>query len=54
MAKKAVSYSLFGVKIFFYFRFYDSFGMLLKGVGERFLLSKYEPLTPDINGVMAL
>ena len=30
------------------------FGMLLKGVGERFLLSKDEPLTLDIDGVMAL
>jgi len=26
----------------------------LKGMGERFLLSKDEPLTPDIDGVMAL
>ena len=29
-------------------------GVLLKGMGERFLLSKNEPLTPDIDGVMAL
>ena len=28
--------------------------MVLKGMGERFLLSKDEPLTPDIDGVMAL
>ena len=25
-----------------------------KGMGERFLLSKDEPLTPNINGIMAL
>ena len=28
--------------------------MLLKGMGEGFLLSKDEPLTPNIDGVMAL
>ena len=28
--------------------------MLLKGMGESFLLSKDEPLTPNIDGVMAL
>ena len=28
--------------------------MLLKGMGEAFLLSKDEPLTPNIDGVMAL
>ena len=28
--------------------------MLLKGVGERFLLFEDEPLTPDIDGVIAL
>ena len=49
-------YCLFGVKkyIFFYFIFHALFGMLLKGMGERFLLSKDEPITPDIDGVMAL
>ena len=36
------------------FIFYALFGVLLKGTGERFLLSKDEPLTPDIDGVMAL
>ena len=39
---------------FFYFHFYALFGMLSKGMGGRFLLSKDEPLTPDIDGVMAL
>ena len=48
------TYCLFGVKNFFYFHFYALFGVLLKGMGERFLLSKDEPLTPDIDGVMAL
>ena len=28
--------------------------MLLKGMGERFLPSEDEPLTPNIDGVMAL
>ena len=37
------------------FSFFNAlFGMLLKGMGERFLLSKDEPLTANINGVMAL
>ena len=37
------------------FSFFNAlFGMLLKGMGERFLLSKDEPLTPNINGVMTL
>ena len=40
--------------IFFYFRFYAWFGMLSKDMGESFLLSKDEPLTPNIDGVMAL
>merc|ERR1711966_548823 len=39
---------------FSFFIFYVLFGMLLKGMGERFLLFKDEPLTPDIDGVMAL
>ena len=50
-------YCLFGVKkyiCFSIFIFHALFGMLLKGVGERFLLSNDEPLTPDIDGVMAL
>ena len=51
-----IEYCLFGVKkhIFFYFHFYAWFGMILKGMCERFLLSKDEPLTPDIDLVMAL
>ena len=52
-----LTYCLFGVKkyIFFLFSFFRAlFGMLLKGMGERFLLSKDEPLTPNIDGVMAL
>ena len=53
-ADQVFLYCLFGVKkyIFFYFRFSALFGMSLKGMGGRFLLSKDEPLTPDINGVM--
>merc|ERR1711966_504211 len=48
-------YCLFGVNYFFpYFHFYALFGMLSKGIGERFLLSKDEPLTPNIDGVVAL
>ena len=46
--------SVWGQEFFFYFHFYALFGMLLKGIGERFLLFKDEPLTPDIDGVMAL
>ena len=34
--------------------FYAWFDTLLKGMGESFLLSKDEPLTPNIDGVMAL
>ena len=34
--------------------FYAYFGMLLKGMGESFLLSEDEPLTPNIDGAMAL
>ena len=42
-------------KLFFsIFMFYAGFGMVLKGMGESFLLSKDEPLTPNIDGVMAL
>ena len=49
-------YCLFGVNkiIFSIFIFYAWFGMLLKGTGESFLLSKDEPLTSKIDGVMAL
>ena len=36
------------------FIFYAYFGMLLKGMGESFILSEDEPLTPNIDGVMAL
>ena len=34
--------------------FYVSIVVLLKGMGESFLLSKDEPLTPNIDRVMAL
>ena len=50
-------YCLFGVDnivIFSIFIFYSSFGMLLKGMDESFLLSKDEHLTLNIDGVMAL
>ena len=33
---------------------YAYFDMLLKGMGESFILSEDEPLSPDIDGVMAL
>ena len=46
--------SVWGEHFFFYFNFYAWFGMLLKGVGESFILSEDEPLTPNIDGVMAL
>ena len=39
---------------FFYFHFYACFGMLSTGMGESFLLSEDEPLTPNIDGVIAL
>ena len=42
------------VYIFSIFIFYALFGMLLKGMGERLLLSKDEPLFPDIDGVTVL
>ena len=37
---------------FLYFRFYVLTVALLKGMGERFLLSKDESLTPNIDKVM--
>ena len=40
--------------IFLYFHFYVLIVVLLKDMGETFLLSKDEPLTPNIDGVMAL
>ena len=49
--------SVWGYLIFFfYFHFYACFGMLLKDLGESFLLSEDKPLTltPNIDGVMAL
>ena len=48
--------SVWGQEIYFFsiFFFNALFGMLLKDMGERFLLSKDEPLTPNIDGVMAL
>ena len=36
------------------FIFYVLTVVLLKGMGESFLLSEDEPLTPNIDGVMAL
>ena len=42
------------IYIFSIFIFHALFCMLLKGMSERILLSKDEPLTPDIDGVMAL
>ena len=39
---------------FSYFHVYAYFGMLLNGMGESFILSEDEPLTPNIDGVMAL
>ena len=36
------------------FIFYARFVMLLKGIGESFILSEDEPLTPNIDGDMAL
>ena len=49
-------YCLFGVNknIFFYFHFYAWFGVSLKSMGESFLLSQDEPLTPNKDGVMTL
>ena len=46
--------SVWGQEICFFSFFNAVIGMLLRGMGERFLLSKDEPLTPDIDGVMAL
>ena len=50
------TYCLFGAKKIFFsiFNFYAWFGMSLKGMGEIFILSEDEPLTPNIDGVMAL
>ena len=39
---------------FFYFRFYACFGVLLKGMVESCLLSEDEPLTLNIDRVVAL
>ena len=47
--------SVWGQLIFFLFLFsMPDLVFLLKGMGETFLLSKDEPLTPNIDGVMAL
>ena len=48
--------SVWGGQNYFFsvFIFYARFGMLLKGMGESFLLSEDEPLTPNIDGLMAL
>ena len=40
--------------LFFYFHFYACFGVLLKGMVENCLRSNDEPLTSNIDGVMAL
>ena len=49
-------YCLFGVNKFIFssFVFYALYVMLLKGMGESFLLFDDEPLTPNIDGVIAL
>ena len=46
--------SVWGQLIFFCFHFYARVCMLSKDMGESFLLSKDEPLTPNIDGVMPL
>ena len=46
--------SVWGQEIYFFSISYASFGILVKGMGESFLLSKDEHLTLDIDGVMAL
>ena len=52
---KTLLLSIWGEQNYFFsFYFCAWFGMLLKGVCESFLLSKDEPLTPNIDGVMAL
>ena len=44
-----------GLIIYFcIFMFYVLTVLLLKGMGESFILSEDEPLTPNIDGVMAL
>ena len=49
------TYCLFVVKIFFVFLYvYDTSGVYLKGVAESSVLSKDEPLTPNIDEVMAV
>ena len=50
------SYCLFALDYYFFciFIFYVLTVVLLKGMGESFVLSKEEPLTPNIDGVMAL
>jgi len=54
--RESSAYCLFGVNKYFFqiFIFYAWFGMLLKGMGESLILSKDEPLTPNIDGVMVL
>ena len=47
--------SVWGQEVFCKFRvFYFASGVQLKGMGESFLLSGDEPLTPNIDGVVAL
>ena len=43
-----------GLILFLYFHCYVSIDVVLKSTVESCLLSKDEPLTPDIDGVMAL
>ena len=43
-----------GLIFFLYFLYYVLTVVLLKDMDESFLLSKDEPITPNIDGVMAL
>ena len=53
--KQFSCYCLIALDYFFlYFHFYGFTVVLLKGMGGSFLLSKDEPLTSNIDGVMAL
>ena len=53
-AARGLPYCMFALNIFSVFVFCACFGMLLKGMVESCLLSKYESLTSNIDGVMAL
>ena len=56
MATDTFLLSVWGQLIIFFpvFIFNAYFGLLLKGMDESFILSEDEPLTPNIDGVMAL